>query len=162
SGYNLDVLVEEAETGTVNLARLMAGSEGTLAVVTEAKVALEPVPETKAVSLLFYESVLDAVTDVQHVLEHDPAAVELIDDVLIGLARDTADFEEIAALVPDNAHAGLLVEFYADDDGHGRSLTSGLLADRVSEGEGDVEPPKDHPDTVQTFSFAGVEAHSEV
>ncbi|MFC7131481.1 FAD-binding and (Fe-S)-binding domain-containing protein [Haloferax chudinovii] len=162
SGYNFDVLVEEAETGTVNLARLMAGSEGTLAVVTEATVALEPVPVTKSVSLLFYESVLDAVTDVQYVLEHDPAAVELIDDVLIGLARETADFEEIAALVPDDAEAGLLVEFYAEDDGHGRSLTAGLLADRVSEGAGNGKPPENRPDTEQTFSFAGVEAHSEV
>lgn len=68
----------------MNLARLLAGSEGTLAVITEAEISLEPVPETKAVSLLFYKSVLDAVTDIQHVLEQDPAAVELIDDVLVG------------------------------------------------------------------------------
>ncbi|WP_264556387.1 FAD-binding and (Fe-S)-binding domain-containing protein [Halocatena marina] len=161
SGYNLDVLVEEAETGTINLARLLAGSEGTLAVITEAAVSLEPLPETKAVSLLFYDSVLDAVTDVQYVLEHDPAAVELIDDVLIGLARDTADFEAIASLLPDGAQAGLLVEFYAEDASHGRSQTAGLLTDRVSDDATSTDPPSDHPETEQTYSFAGLEAHSE-
>jgi FAD/FMN-containing dehydrogenase/Fe-S oxidoreductase len=160
SGYNLDVLVEEAETGTVNLARLLAGSEGTLAVVTEAEVSLEPVPETKAVSLLFYESVLDAVTDVQHVLEHDPAAVELIDDVLIGLAEDTAEFEDVAALVPADAEAGLLVEFYADDDDHGREQTAGLLGDRVPEADSEVEPPADRPNVERTLAIDGLEAHA--
>ncbi len=161
SGYNLDVLVEEAETGTVNLARLLAGSEGTLAVVTEAEVALEPVPETKAVSLLFYESVLEAVTDVQHVLEHEPAAVELIDDVLLGLARDTTEFEEAASLVPDAADAALLVEFYAEDDAHGRELTAGLLADRVPGTDAEATPPAERPAIDETIAVDGLEAHDE-
>ncbi|MFC6766089.1 FAD-binding oxidoreductase, partial [Natrinema soli] len=159
SGYNFDVLVEEAETGTVNLARLLAGSEGTLAVVTEAEVALEPVPETKAVSLLFYESVLEAVTDVQHVLAHEPAAVELIDDVLLGLARETTEFEEAASLVPDEAEAALLVEFYADDDDHGREQTAGLLGDRVPGTDTEATPPTDWPAIDETIAFAGLEAH---
>ncbi|WP_227357363.1 FAD-binding and (Fe-S)-binding domain-containing protein [Haladaptatus salinisoli] len=161
SGYNLDVLVEEAESGTVNLGRLLAGSEGTLAIVTEAEVSLEPVPETKAVSLLFYESVLEAVTDVQYVLEHDPAAVELVDDVLLGLARQTAEFEDIAALVPDGAQAALLVEFYADSDEHGREQTAGLLADRVPESDSTVAAPDDYPDVEETLAVEGLEAHAK-
>ncbi|MFW6344289.1 MAG: IMP dehydrogenase, partial [Sediminispirochaetaceae bacterium] len=69
SGYNLDRLLAEAEgeygeAGVVNLARLLAGSEGTLAVVTEATVGLVPLPETKSVALLTYDSVLEAVSDV--------------------------------------------------------------------------------------------------
>ncbi|ARS90806.1 FAD-binding and (Fe-S)-binding domain-containing protein [Natrarchaeobaculum aegyptiacum] len=160
SGYNLDVLVEEAESGSVNLARLLAGSEGTLAVVTEAEVSLEPVPETKAVSLLFYDSVLDAVTDVQYVLAHEPAAVELIDDVLLGLARDTAEFEDVAALVPEGADAALLVEFYAEDDDHGRQQTANLLADRVPECEADADPRGDRPDADELLALEGLEAHA--
>jgi FAD/FMN-containing dehydrogenase len=164
SGYNLDVLVAEAETGTVNLARLLAGSEGTLAVVTEAEVSLEPVPETKAVSLLFYESVLDAVTDVQYVLEHDPAAVELVDDVLLGLARNTAEFEDVAALVPGDARAALLVEFYADDDESGRVQTADLLADRVRDADSDATEAGTAAEGAAsgpTFAFEGLEAHDE-
>ena len=136
SGYNLDRLVAEASgeygnEGTVNLARLLAGSEGTLAVVTEATVSLEPIPETKAVALLTYDSVLDAVSDVQHVLEYDPAAVELIDNVLIDLAADTTEFKPVTARLPDRTRAALLIEFYAEDDDHGRDQVAALLADRL-------------------------------
>ena len=143
SGYNLDRLVAEAdgeygETGVVNLARLLAGSEGTLAIVTEATVSLEPLPETKSVALLTYDSVLDAVSDVAHVLDHDPAAVELIDDVLIELASETTEFRDVVAKLPDRTEAALLIEFYADTDDAGREKVAGLLADRVADGAGTV------------------------
>jgi len=149
SGYNLDVLVDEAtddagrveESATVNLARLLAGSEGTLAVVTEATVSLEPVPATTAVALLTYDGVLDAVTDVEAVLEHDAAAVELIDDVLLDLARDTEEFADVVDLLPPDAGAALLVEFYAEDAADGRRQVAGLLADRAP----GVEPTGDAP-----------------
>ncbi|WP_265109813.1 FAD-binding and (Fe-S)-binding domain-containing protein [Halosolutus halophilus] len=157
SGYNLDRLVAEArgaalpggeesataessrteggaeaggEPGTVNLARLLAGSEGTLAIVTEATVSLEPIPETKAVSLLCYRDLHEAMEDVEPILEHDPAAVEVLDDVLIDLARDTAEFGPVTGMLPEGTNAVLLVEFYADDGDHGRDQVAGLLADR--------------------------------
>jgi len=143
SGYNFDMLVDEAygdadpattelgEDATVNLARLLAGSEGTLALVTEATVSLEPVPETKAVALLTYEELLDAVDDVVDVLEHDPAAVEFIDDTLIDLAGDTTEFAPVVEMLPEGTRAALLVEFYADDDAEGEEKVDELVADRV-------------------------------
>ncbi len=146
SGYNLDRLVTEAETGTVNLARLLAGSEGTLAIVTEATVSLEPIPETKSVVLLTYDGTVDAVADVQHVLDHDPAAVELIDDTLIDLAGNTAEFENVVALLPDGTEAALLVEFYAENEADGREKTADLIADRVGDSDGQ-------------HAFDGLEAH---
>ncbi|RQH02459.1 FAD-binding and (Fe-S)-binding domain-containing protein [Natrarchaeobius oligotrophus] len=142
SGYNLDRLVAEArgdplpggedtgEAGTVNLARLLAGSEGTLAIVTEATLSLEPVPETKAVSLLCYRSLHDAMCDVQPILEYEPAAVEVLDGVLLERARDSAEFGPVAERLPDGTNAVLFVEFYADDGDHGDVQVSALLADR--------------------------------
>lgn len=135
SGYNLDRLLEEAETGTVNLARLLAGSEGTLAIVTEATVALKPVPETKAIALLTYERLHDAVSDVEPVLKHNPAAVELIDDMLLELASETAEFAEVVSVLPDETNAALFVEFYANDDREGRERVARLIEDRVRSGE---------------------------
>jgi len=168
SGYNLDVLVEEAreaqrasneahgeivsprEADSINLARLLAGSEGTLAIVTEATVSLEPIPETKSLALLTYRSVVDAMEDVPRILEHDAAAVELIDDVLLDLARNTAEFEDVADLVPDGAEAALLVEFYAEDDEDGEAKVADLLTDRVpQDGRGEGDTP----------AFAAFEAH---
>ncbi|WP_324664404.1 FAD-binding and (Fe-S)-binding domain-containing protein [Haloarcula sediminis] len=158
SGYNLDRLVAEyegeyGEAGTVNLARLLAGSEGTLAVVTEATVSLEPLPETKSVALLTYDSVVEAVSDVQHVLDHDPAAVELIDDVLIDLAADTTEFADVVARLPDRTRAALLVEFYAEDDDHGREQVAGLLADRLPDGGDEAATDTDR------YAFDALEAY---
>ncbi|WP_049922520.1 FAD-binding and (Fe-S)-binding domain-containing protein [Halopiger djelfimassiliensis] len=174
SGYNLDRLVAEArgdplpggedpgEPGTVNLARLLAGSEGTLAVVTEATVSLEPVPETKAVALLCYRDLHEAMADVEPILEHDPAAVEVLDDVLIDLARDTAEFGPVTEMLPDGTNAVLLVEFYADDDAHGRERVAGLLADRCPNVSADDDPAADAPrSNAETLAIDALEAYEE-
>ncbi|MFC6763878.1 FAD-binding and (Fe-S)-binding domain-containing protein [Natrinema soli] len=159
SGYNLDRLVAEArgeelpggedtgEAGTVNLARLLAGSEGTLAVVTEATVSLEPIPETKAVSLLCYPDLHEAMRDVEPILAHDPAAVEVLDDVLIDLARDTAEFGPVTEMLPEGTNAVLLVEFYAENEDHGREQVAGLLADRIPSATPAGEPAADAPNS---------------
>ncbi|QCS43968.1 FAD-binding and (Fe-S)-binding domain-containing protein [Natrinema versiforme] len=173
SGYNLDRLVAEArgepmpggqdasDSGTVNLARLLAGSEGTLAIVTEATVSLEPVPETKAVALLCYPELHDAMRDIEPILAHDPAAVEVLDDVLIDLARDTAEFGPVTEMLPEGTNATLLVEFYAEDADHGKEQVSGLLADRVPSASPAGEPAADAPrtDGAETLALEALEAY---
>ncbi|MCH7660127.1 MAG: FAD-binding protein, partial [Euryarchaeota archaeon] len=160
SGYNLDMLVSEAKEGSVNLARLLAGSEGTLAIVTEAEVALEPVPETKSMALLTYDSLIDAMEDVAPILEHDPSAVEAMDDVLLDLARETEEFGEVVSMLPEGASSVLLVEFYAKNDADGKEQVAGLIADRVG-GESEVGPGE-HPTTEkERFATAVMEAHDD-
>ncbi|MFC4358991.1 FAD-binding and (Fe-S)-binding domain-containing protein [Halobium salinum] len=177
SGYNLDNLVDEArgerrtaddsgldpdsEAGTVNLARLLAGSEGTLAIVTEATVSLVPVPETKAVALLTYDDLLDAMEDVEPILEHGPCAVEVMDDVLLDLARETAEFREVVGLLPDDTDSVLLVEFYADSVEAGKRKVADLLADRVPDADSSAEPSEGAADTTDEPHRAvhAMEAH---
>ncbi|WP_416841370.1 FAD-binding and (Fe-S)-binding domain-containing protein [Haloferax sp. DFSO52] len=175
SGYNLDNLVAEyrgarptadgsaidpeSEPGSVNLARLLAGSEGTLAVITEATVSLEPIPETKAVALLTYEDVFDAAADVAPILEHDPAAVELIDDVLIDLALETAEFRDVAASLPEGTRGALLVEFYAESDDDGRQKVADLLGERAPSVTPEVAPSDDVEPAADARAFEALEAH---
>ena len=147
SGYNLDRLLAEhrgeyGEEGVVNLARLMAGSEGTLATVTEATVSLVEIPDTKAVALLTYADLLDAMEDVAPILDHDPAAVEVMDDVLLGLAADTPEFEDVVGMLPDGTDSVLLVEFYAENDAAGKQKVADLIADRVTGVESDGASPE--------------------
>ncbi|SIQ95021.1 FAD/FMN-containing dehydrogenase [Haladaptatus litoreus] len=130
SGYNLDRLVEESENEKINVARLLAGSEGTLAIITEATVSLEPVPETKSIALLTYDSLIDAMGDVAPILDHEPSAVEVLDDVLISLARDTEEFRDVVEMLPEGTESVLLVEFYAEDDEDGREKVAKLRDDR--------------------------------
>ncbi len=171
SGYNLDRLVAEhrgeyGEAGVVNLGRLLAGSEGTLATVTEATVSLVEIPETKAVALLAYEDLLDAMEDVAPILAHDPAAVEVMDDVLLGLAADTAEFGELVGTLPGGTDSVLLVEFYADDDADGQRKVADLIADRVGGTLADGSDPAAEPSEGAASTtdqprraFAAMEAH---
>jgi FAD/FMN-containing dehydrogenase/Fe-S oxidoreductase len=148
SGYNLDWLVAEAKDGTVNLARLLCGSEGTLAVVTAVEIDLEPVPGEKAMALLAYENLIDAMEDVEPILEHEPAAIEVLDDVLIDLARDTEEFGGLVeSMLPAGADAVLLVEFYADSESEGEEAVADLLADRLACGSSTAAPEPDAVDT---------------
>ncbi|QKY19369.1 FAD-binding protein [Halolamina sp. CBA1230] len=170
SGYNLDVLVDEAtvdgavsDDATVNLARLLAGSEGTLAIVTEATVSLEPIPETKAVALLAYDDLLDAMEDVTAVLEHDPAAVEVMDDTLLDLARETQEFADVVGMLPEGTDSALLVEFYAESDDDGRRKVADLLADRRPGTDTATDPSDDPPSTgAPVRAHAAMEAHDEI
>ena len=141
SGYNFDVIVEDAtERGEVNVGRLLAGSEGTLAVITEAEVSLEPIPETTGVAMLTYDDVMGAMRDVAPILEHDPSAVEVMDDVFLDMARDTEEFAEVVGMLPDGTDSTLLVEFYADSADEARQKVADLIADRVPDVNATVDP----------------------
>jgi len=161
SGYNLDRLVQDAEErGAINVGRLLAGSEGTLAIVTEAEVSLEPRPESTAVVMLTYDDVLDAMADVEPILVHEPSAVEVMDDVLLDLARDTAQFADLVKTLPEGTDSTLLVEFYAESAREGKTKVANLLADRLPEHRAAVEPSADRPETdAQVQAVDALEAY---
>jgi len=147
SGYNLDKLADDAaERGEVNVGRLLAGSEGTLAVVTEATVSLEPIPAEKAVALLTYDDVIPAMRDVAPILEHDPAAVEVMDDVFLNLARETPEFGDLVEELPAGTDSTLLVEFYGDSEADVTRKVKRLLADRLADPQADGGPAVESSD----------------
>jgi FAD/FMN-containing dehydrogenase/Fe-S oxidoreductase len=107
-GYQLrDVLHGEY----VDLAKLLTGSEGTLALYTEARLRTVALPAGRAVVLLCFSSLESALAAGRAALAHGLAACELIDRRLLTLARANAT---VAALVPPITEAVLLVEFEAD------------------------------------------------
>ncbi len=176
SGYNLDWLVEDArgatrgvgepdaEGGSINLAKLLCGSEGTLAIVTEATVSLEPIPETKGMTLLAYESLDAAMRDVAPIVEHGPAATEVMDDVLLDLARETPEFEPVTEILPEGTVAVLIVEFYADSDVEAKEKVATLLDDRLPEYEPESDPDGTTPEAnadVGTYAFDAIEAYDD-
>src|SRR5205085_9706295 len=76
AGYNLD---EFAKPGKVSLVKMMVGSEGTLGVVLEAKLRLVPLPKFKAVMVIGFDDLLDALRAAPVILVHKPSAVEIMD-----------------------------------------------------------------------------------
>jgi FAD/FMN-containing dehydrogenase/Fe-S oxidoreductase len=99
---------------TLNLAPLLAGSEGTLAVIRRATVHLVPKPKHTILAVLAYQSNADACDDVPRLLAHHPSAVELVPQMIIRLARVIPEYARQMGWVIGDPAALLVVEFSGD------------------------------------------------
>lgn len=138
AGYALDMIVDQA-MGTsagvsmpkwdgritdemmarVNLAHLICGSEGTLAAVLGADLRLHDKPGAKGLAVLGYGSLDAAIAAVVPILTTGPSAVELLDDLVIGLARANREYSKYVELMPKpgsgELQAVLYVEYFGKD-----------------------------------------------
>jgi FAD/FMN-containing dehydrogenase/Fe-S oxidoreductase len=113
-GYNLDALTPRNAAN--NMAHLLVGSEGTLALTTQVELKLWPVIRNRAVGVCHFGSFYEAMDAAQHLVKLKPIAVELVDRTMIALGRDIEMFKPvIAAAVRGDPDAVLVVEF-ADED----------------------------------------------
>jgi FAD/FMN-containing dehydrogenase/Fe-S oxidoreductase len=113
SGYGLDALVDP---DTLDLTGLVCGSEGTLAVVTRAEFRLHPLPEARALASFEFDTLAAAARATVRFLGMEPSAVELLDDVAIGRARETPAYRDSTRFLQggpdaDPPKAILLVEW---------------------------------------------------
>lgn len=104
-GYQLKGVLRPSE---LHLPRLLVGSEGTLAMFTEATLHTAPLPAHRGVALLLFGKLDAAIAAVQKLIPQQPSACDLLDRRLLSLGRE-AD-ERFAAWIPKSAEAGILVE----------------------------------------------------
>lgn len=100
---------------TFNLSHLLAGSEGTLAVIRRATVNLVPKPKRTILGILAYDSIPAACDDVPRLLEFRPSAVELIPQMILRLARGVPAYASQMGWLTGDPAALLVVEFSGDD-----------------------------------------------
>ncbi|MCZ4261094.1 FAD-binding protein [Limimaricola sp. G21655-S1] len=110
-GYNIDALIPNGHP--VNLAHLLVGSEGTLAVSTAIEIRLSPLPaQQKVQGVCHFPTFRAAMEAAQHLVKLDPTQVELVDRTMLSLARDIAVFvPTLDAFVKGDPAALLFVEF---------------------------------------------------
>jgi FAD/FMN-containing dehydrogenase/Fe-S oxidoreductase len=96
---------------TWNLAHLLAGSEGTLAVIRRLKVKLVPKPMHTILGVLAYDSTAEACDDVPRLLELNPSAVELIPRMILQNARGVPAYARQMGWMVGDPAAVLVVEF---------------------------------------------------
>ena len=149
SGYNLNVLVGagsarpgrteggliQARPGsaTLNVARLIVGSEGTLVTVLEAKVRLVRRPKATALEVIHYRDIQEALESSQSILETGPYAVELTDKMILDLARNNIEQSQRMAFVQGDPAAIMIVEYAGDTDAEVRAKVETLEARRQRE-----------------------------
>lgn len=105
-GYNLDILLRQLRESTpggfdrVNLAQLVCGSEGTLAITLRAELGLVERPLARGLMILAFRSVDAALEALLPLLSQQPAAVEMVDDVVIHTALLNREHKATVASLP--------------------------------------------------------------
>ncbi|WP_237478799.1 FAD-binding and (Fe-S)-binding domain-containing protein [Lichenibacterium dinghuense] len=117
TGYNLQGVTRQ--DGTYDLVRLLAGSEGTLAVTKRAVLRITPLPKHRLLMVARYGSFDAALRDVQHLLAADPLAIEILDDKTLELASRDVIWSGLESVLGGPAAAAVrglnVVEFAGDD-----------------------------------------------
>jgi FAD/FMN-containing dehydrogenase/Fe-S oxidoreductase len=133
SGYNLADCASAGRRHSV--LPILVGSEGTLGFTTAAELALVPRPKHRALLVPHFDSLRSALDAVAACLEFGPSGVELIDSLLLTLARKQRSLKDTMAAVEGEPEALLMVEFQGDDAGEVRSRVF-RLKDRLREVSG--------------------------
>ena len=115
-GYNLDEFVPERvrKNGDLNLARLFVGSEGTLGLTVEAKLRLVELPRARATLVVEFAGLLEALAATPLILEHAPAAVEVVDKYVLDSTRLNPEASRLRDFLHGDPAAILLIEMYGD------------------------------------------------
>lgn len=127
-GYHLKGALcrDDAYRECLDLTRLLVGSEGTLALTTEAVLATQELPRCCGAALLLFASLETAARTVSELLPYAPAACDLLDRRFLSLAREIEPrFNE---LIPKQTEAVLLVEQHGDTQADLREKMRELVA----------------------------------
>jgi FAD/FMN-containing dehydrogenase/Fe-S oxidoreductase len=131
TGYNLAHMAAP-DGSSVDLGQLVTGSEGSLGVVTEARLRLSRFAKQRAMLVLRYPSFDDALASADWLVASDPGSVETIDETVLELARKDVIFDQVREFLRDAAgehtRAINLVEYSSDDEAEVRAKVDGLLA----------------------------------
>jgi FAD/FMN-containing dehydrogenase/Fe-S oxidoreductase len=133
-GYRLERMLPEA--GPFDLSKLIVGSEGTLAIVVEATVRLVPRPRIVTGVAGHFESVDAALGAVEDARACDAAAIELVDDAILGLARQSPIHGGLASALVGRPGALLWIEFHGDSQDETAAAAGRLEKIWTSSGEG--------------------------
>ncbi|QLE85839.1 FAD-binding oxidoreductase [Shewanella sp. Scap07] len=119
TGYDLKNVWDES-LQQFNLSRIIAGSEGTLAVITEAKLDITPLPTTRMMVNIKYDSFESALRHAPDLVKANATVVETIDSKVLNLAQQDIIWHSVSDLikaVPGGVIDGLnMVEFAGETD----------------------------------------------
>ena len=121
AGYALDVIARqqpwEPQGLPFNLAPLLCGAEGTLALITEVTVQLTTSPQSRVLICAHFHSLEEAMRGVEVAMRIAPAAVELLDRRVLELTRENPEQSRHRFWIEGAPEAVLLIEFAGDDEG---------------------------------------------
>ncbi len=149
TGYALDRLCEMHPITPggrpFNLCELLSGSEGTLAMISEAVVRLEPVEKHKLLLIPQFASLQEALRSTVDAVAFEPAAVELIDNFILDATKGNIEQRRNRFFLEGEPMALLIIEFQGDDmdelRDRARRLREKLIAEKKGYAHSLMEKP---------------------
>ncbi|GMU33006.1 MAG: FAD-binding protein [Planctomycetia bacterium] len=137
-GYALDRLC--TANGRINPESIICGSEGTLVIVVGAVLNLVPLARHRGIVVAHFAELLDALAATPVALEHGPAAVELLDKLILDAARENPVMRRRPWLIEGDPRGILVIELYDDDAERLATRLHALAGDFKSRGLGYAWP----------------------
>ncbi|MBZ0057417.1 D-2-hydroxyglutarate dehydrogenase YdiJ [Leclercia barmai] len=144
TGYDLRHVFND-DFSQFDLTRILTGSEGTLAFITEARLDITRLPKVRRLVNVKYNSFDSALRNAPFMVDARALSVETVDSKVLNLAREDIVWHSVSELiadVPDKEMLGLnIVEFAGDDAGLIESQVENLcqrLDELIARGEGGV------------------------
>ncbi|MFS2057745.1 FAD-binding and (Fe-S)-binding domain-containing protein [Kosakonia cowanii] len=144
TGYDLRHVFNDEMT-EFDLTRVLTGSEGTLAFITEARLDITRLPKVRRLVNIKYDSFDSALRNAPFMVEARALSVETVDSKVLNLAREDIVWHSVKELitdVPDKTLLGLnIVEFAGDDEALIDAQVASLcqrLDELMAHGEGGV------------------------
>lgn len=144
TGYALDALADTVPyggTGKFNLSRLIAGSEGTLAFITEAKVKLLDLPpQVNGLVCIHCNSLRESLLVNLIAVRHPVTASELVDDVIMNFTKEHPEHQQNRFFIEGDPAAVLMVEFMCNSEAYLISQTNSFIHEVKGAGLGYAYP----------------------
>ncbi|MFJ2974004.1 FAD-binding and (Fe-S)-binding domain-containing protein [Kluyvera sp. NPDC087067] len=144
TGYDLRHVFNDEMT-EFDLTRILTGSEGTLAFITEARLDITRLPKVRRLVNIKYDSFDSALRNAPFMVEARAMSVETVDSKVLNLAREDIVWHSVSELITDVADKEMLglniVEFAGDDEALIESQVAALcqrLDERIAQQEGGV------------------------
>ena len=123
-GYNLDRMIPHGGSfkyaqpdHRFNLSKLVCGAEGTFGIMTEIKLNVVEKPPKTALAIVHFDDLFEALQAVPVILEVDPSAVELLDNLGLTMCRDVPEYARLmSSFIEGTPNCVLITEFYGESD----------------------------------------------
>lgn len=129
TGYDLRHVFND-ELTEFDLTRILTGSEGSLAFITEATLDITPLPKVRRLVNVKYDSFESALRNAPFMVDAKALSVETVDSKVLNLAREDIVWHSVKALITDIPNKEMLglniVEFSGDDEAEINQLTESL------------------------------------
>lgn len=158
TGYAVDQLLElqpfRAGGAPFNFCKLLCGSEGTLAFITEIKLHVNPLPPPEDVVVCaHFNSIDEAMHATLVAMRHEPSACELMDKIILDLTRDNIEQQKNRFFVEGDPAAILMVEFRGQNRETAEAKADRLIGDMKEAGHGYAYPKVFGPVTQRVWKL---------